>query len=68
MVSNDDDMIDSCWERKRHVVAIKVIVIDSFNKELKNYITYGGFGLAIIASLIACCYIFAKKNRRATAK
>ena len=53
----------SCWERQRHVVAIKVLVVDEFNERLKNYITYAGFGITILASLIACCCIFGGKKK-----
>lgn len=45
------------------MVAIKVLVVDEFNERLKNYITYAGFGITTLASLIACCCIFGGKKK-----
>jgi hypothetical protein len=58
--------VDSCWERERHVAAIKVLVIDAFNEKMKIYITYGGFGVTILATVIAfCCLVVGGKKKTA---
>ncbi|XP_076441091.1 Ig-like V-type domain-containing protein FAM187A [Babylonia areolata] len=59
-----DTAVYNCWERQRHVVAIKVMVVDGFSEQMKNYITYAGFGITILATLIACCCIFVGGQKR----
>lgn len=51
----------------QHLVAIKVLVVDSMNRYLRDYITYGGLGFTVVGCLVSCCCVLQSKSKK-TAK
>ncbi|XP_046331084.1 Ig-like V-type domain-containing protein FAM187A [Haliotis rufescens] len=54
----------NCWILKRHVATIKVIVIEKFDANLKDYISYGGFILTAIAVVLVCLCVCCRRGQK----